>query len=164
MNRLQRVQEILRLEAIAAAATDRARQHRAVLDAEARAELEQHGTAPSWRMPGIGSVALSMSREAAVVADAPALTAWVAERHPTEVEHVVREAFRKTLLTRSTPAGDVVVDSETGEIIPGLGVRPGGTPRALTITPTRDARDGYRALGEELLDGLLTPAGAAVRA
>lgn len=157
MNRTDRVREVLRLEGLAAAAKKRAAEHRAALDAEARAELDQHGTAPSWRMPGIGTVALPVSTEAPVIDDIAALTKWCRERHPSEVETVeqIRPAFQAALLARLVCDGDVVVDPDTGEIVPGMAVRRGGMPMSLTIRPSREVRDEYTAAGERLVDGLL---------
>lgn len=157
MKRDERVREVLRLEGLAAAAYRRAAQHRAELDREARAELEREGTAPSWRLPDIGTVALPLSKEAAVVADVGDLAKWVAARYPTEVEQVrqVRPAFQTALLQRVVCTDDVVVDPETGEVIPGLAVRPGGVPKTLTITASRDAKAVFAAHGDQLLDAIL---------
>lgn len=156
MNRTDRVREILRLEGLADAAKKRAAEHRAALDAEARTELEQHGTAPSWRLPDIGTVTLPLTKEAPVIADIEALTKWCLERHPDEVEtvHQVRASFQAALLARVVCDGDVVVDPATGEIVPGVAVRVGGVPQSLSIRPSRTARAAYAAAAAELLDGL----------
>lgn len=69
MNRRELAAEIVRLEGLAAAAKARAAGHRAELEADACRELEEQGTAPTWRLPGLGTVLLSTSREAPVVAD-----------------------------------------------------------------------------------------------
>ncbi|MEU4590072.1 hypothetical protein [Micromonospora aurantiaca (nom. illeg.)] len=157
MNRTERVQEILRLEGLADAAKKRAAAARAQLDAEARAELDREGTAPSWRLPDIGTVALAVSKEAPVIADIEALTKWCRERHPGEVEtvHQIRASFQTALLQRVLCEGDVVVDV-SGEIVPGMAVRVGGVPQSLSIRPSRDARAVFAAAGEHLLDVLLS--------
>jgi hypothetical protein len=157
LNRFDRVREVLRLEGLAAAANRRAREHRTALEEEARAELAREGTAPSWRSPDIGTVALPLTTEAAVVADIDALTKWVTARYPTEVETVpqIRAAFQAALLQRATCDGDVVVDPGTGEVIPGLAVRQGGQPKTLTITASRDARAVFARHGDELLASIL---------
>ncbi|MGW4467500.1 hypothetical protein [Micromonospora sp. NPDC004704] len=161
MTRVERVQEILRLEGLADAATKRAKEVRAALDTEARAELEEQGTAPSWRMRDIGTVALPLSKEAPVISDIDALLAWCKERYPTEVEarEQIRAAFQTALLTRVACAGDVVVDPETGEVVPGMAVRAGGMPRTLTITASRDAKAVFAAAGQQMLEELLALAG-----
>lgn len=92
MNRTERVQEVLRLEGLADAAKRRAAEHRAALDADARAELEREGTAPSWRLPDIGTVALAVSKQAPVVADIEALTAWCLARYPGRSRPSTRSA------------------------------------------------------------------------
>lgn len=157
MNRTERVQEVLRLEGLADAARKRAAVHRGVLDTEARAELEQHGTAPSWRLPDIGTVALAVSKEAPVVCDLAALTQWCLVRYPSEVETVpqLRAGFPAALAQRVVCEGDVVVDPRTGEIVPGMTVRPGGVPQTLSIRASRDARTVYAAAAEQLLEGLV---------
>lgn len=161
MNRAEQIQQILRLEGIATAARRLAEQHREALAEQARAELAEQGTAPTWRMPGLGVVTMPLSREAAVVADPAALLAWAAERYPTEVEtiHQVRAAFQTTLLGRAVCDGDVVVDPATGEIVPGLAVRPGGQPRALTIRADKQVTTAAVQAGREWLEGMALLAG-----
>lgn len=156
MNRTDRVREVLRLEGLAAAAVARAGAHRAELDREAREELAREGTAPSWRLPDIGTVALPISKEAPVISDVGALLKWVEVRHPSEVETVrqVRVAFQAALLKRVDCDGEVVLDPETGEVIPGMTVRPGGMPKTLTITASRDVKDAFAIGGGRLLDYL----------
>lgn len=157
MNRTDRIQEVLRLEGLADAAKRRAAEHRAALDAEARAELEQHGTAPSWRLADIGTVTLPVTKEAPVIADIEALTRWCLDRYPSEVEtvHQIRASFQAALLGRLMCDGDVVVDPATGEIVPGMAVRAGGMPQSLSIRPSRPARAAAAAAGAALLDSML---------
>lgn len=157
MNRVDRVREVMRLEGLAQAAYRRAAGHRTELEREARTELEREGTAPSWRLPNIGTVALPLSKEAPVIADIDALAEWVQQRHPSEIEHrrQVRPAFQAALLQHVTCADGVVIDPETGEVIPGLAVRPGGVPKALTIVASRDAKAILAANADVLLDAIL---------
>jgi hypothetical protein len=159
VNRSDRLQEVLRLEGIATAARTRAADHRAALNAEACAEFEQHGTAPTWRLADLGTIILPVSKETPAVRDPAALVEWCRDRHPTEVETLaqIRPAFQHALLKRAQPDGDVVVDPVTGEIIPGLCVRPGGIPKALTIRPTPEAEAVYATFGHRLLDEMLAP-------
>lgn len=153
MNRAEIAAEIVRWEGLAAAATARATAHRAVLETAARAELEQ-GTVPTWRMPGIGTVTLPVSREAVIVADPAAWVAWVAARHPGEIVQQIRPTSERALLGRLTVDGDVVVDPDTGEIVPGLSVRPGGVPGRLALRLTADAREAAQAAAAVDLEGL----------
>lgn len=164
MNRNERVREVLRLEGIAAAAKRRAGEHRQQLATEAHAELEFHGTAPTWRMPDIGTVTLPLSQEAPAITDIALLLTWVKERHPEEVEtvHQVRAAFQTALLQRAVCDGDLVIDPQSGEVIPGMTVRPGGRPGALTFRVPSDIKDVYAALGDSILEALDEPTGAEV--
>lgn len=68
-----------------------------------------------------GTVSFAAGRPAAKVTDEQAFLRWVVARYPTEVEQVVRAAFRKRLLDAVTGAGDPV-DTSTGEVIPGVEV------------------------------------------
>jgi hypothetical protein len=64
----------------------------------------------------------------------------VKRRYPSEVLEVVNPAFQKALLARLSPVGEVVSDPTTGEVVPGLGVHPGGQPLSLRFTPNGDAQ------------------------
>lgn len=160
MNRTERLQEVLRLEGLAAAAKSRAGEHRAALEDEARAELAREGSAPTWRMGDIGTITLPVSSEQPIISDIAALLAWCKERHPSEVQLIeqVRPSFQGLLLKRAVAAGELVVDGETGEIVPGMSVRHGGEARTLTIRATPDAKYLYAKLGERALDDLLAAA------
>lgn len=157
MNRADRVSHILQLEALAAAARARALVMRSDLADEATTELEREGAAPTWRLPEIGTVSMPLSKETVVVADPAALLAWCQERHPEQIRQVaeIYPAALTALLDRAVPDAGVVLDPATGEIIPGLAVRPGGVPGALTIRTERDAKAAYAAAGAHLLDQLM---------
>jgi hypothetical protein len=157
MNRSDRLQELLRLDGLIAAAKERASQHRATLGAEAAGEYEREGMAPTWRWPELGTVILPISKETPVVADAEALVEWCRERYPSELETYVRirPAFQDALLRRAQPMGECAMDPATGEVIPGLGVRPGGIPKALTIRATPEVTDLFAKAGRQMLDELM---------
>jgi hypothetical protein len=159
MNRTERLQEVLRLEGLAAAATTRAKYYRDELALEARDELKREGSAPTWRIPDLATISLSVSRETPYVLDEHLLLTWCKQRHPDEVETVeqVRGAFRGHLLATGILSGDSVAEATTGEVIPGLGVRPGGVPQSLTVRPTHAARVVFAAMGERTLEELLAP-------
>lgn len=154
MTRADMVREILRLEGLAHAATLAAVDLRTQLADLARAEYTEHGTAPSWRLPGIGSVVLPISQEAPVVANERALVAWLQERHPDAVEVKPRPSSVTALKRRLRCDGDLVVIADTGEIVPGMTVRPGGEPKSLTITAEKEITAAYLALGAGLLEEL----------
>lgn len=164
MNRTERLQEVLRLEGLAVAARNRAQEHRAALTEDARAELEREGAAPTWRVSDIGTITLPVSKEQPFVFNEAVFLAWCKERHPDQVEHVerVRGAFQASLLSGAFIEEGDVVDGQSGEIVPGVAVRPGGQPQALTIRATPEARALFEADGARLLDDLLAiPAEAA---
>ena len=159
MNRAERLQELLRLEGIAAAARERAAEHRAVINADACAEYEREGAAPTYRHPDLATIILPLSKETPFVEDAALFVKWCQERYPSEVvvAPTVRPVFQAALLKRVQPLGEAVVDPATGEEIPGLGVRPGGVPKALTIRPTPEAEAVFAAIGRRDLEDLLAP-------
>lgn len=161
MNRAERLQELLRLEGLITAAKERVTDHRAALNAEASGEYEREGMAPTWRWPDLGTIILPVSKETTVVADADALAKWCQQRYPTEVETLVqiRPAFQVALLQRTRGDGDGVVDMATGELVPGLAVRAGGVPKALTIRPTPEASALFTEVGRQELEHLLAPVG-----
>lgn len=158
MNRAEATRQVLLLEAAAAQLKERARGLRSGLDADARAELEEQGTAPTWRLADIGTWSLPVSKETATVTDGAALTAWVKGRYPSEVVEVVNPAFQQALLSRLVLVGEHVADPATGEIVPGLGVRPGGVPQSMRFRPSAGAQavadQAASALVEQLAAGL----------
>jgi hypothetical protein len=147
------VRQALIWEAAAKKAYARAARWREQLDADARAELAEQGTAPTWRLPDLAMVTLPVSKETVVVADLDRLAKWVQSTHPTEVETVVqvRPAFVTRLLAVARVDGELAVDGE-GTVIPGLSVRPGGVPQTLRFTPTPEARLVLGEAAERVLD------------
>lgn len=161
MNRTERLQEVLRLEGLAAAANARAKAHRDELSLEARAELDREGSAPTWRLPDLATISLAVSKETPFVADDWQLLQWCKDRHPDQVETVeqVRGTFRSSLLVTGIISGESVVDNLTGEVVPGLAVRVGGIAQSLTIRPSHAAKALFAEMGERTLAELLTPVG-----
>lgn len=138
MNRAEATRQVLLLEAAAAQITARAKVLRDGLNADAVAEYEEQGSAQTWRFD-LGTWSQGISKEAPVVADPAALVDWVRDRYPSEVVEVVNPAFQKALLARLVPVGDAVLVRETGEVVPGLAVRPGGRPLTMRFNPAGDA-------------------------
>lgn len=97
---------------------------------------DQHGA-------NLGAVTLAAGRTTARVSDESAFVRWVADRYPTEVEQIVRDAFRRRLLSEAGKAGDPV-DTETGEVIPGVAIEQGEP--YVTVRPTDVARDRMRTM------------------
>lgn len=164
MNRSDTVRNILVLEQFAAEAKRLAGQHRDRLGAEARAELEQHGTAPTWRLPDIAQVVLPVSKQAVLVSDAALLQAWVQHHTPDEIEVVttrrVRPGYVNALLGEVIADGEAVVWRQTGEVVPGLAVRAGGVPGSLSIK----ADPGVKAVVADQVAAMLGTAHSAITA
>lgn len=154
MNRREHVEAVLRLEGLAAAAQARAAAIRKALAEQARAELDAQGTAPTWRLPGIGTVTLPVTKDTVVVADEAGLLDWVRRHHPGEIVAQVRTSFRDALLRRLVIDGETVIHPDTGEEMPALAVRQGGHPRALSFRLDQAAKDSAQAEAELTLEGL----------
>lgn len=159
-NRADVVRGVLLWEGVASAAKAKAATFRDQLTADARNEYSEQGTAPTWRLKDVGVVTLPLSNEAPYVADLEALTKWAKERHPDQVETIeqLRAAFVAALLARVEVDEGEVIDTTTGEIVPGIGVREGGLPKALSITPAKAARALIAVHAEDMiaaLDGAL---------
>jgi hypothetical protein len=156
------VKNILVLEEFAAEAKKLAAAQRLKLDEQARTELAEQGTAATWRLADIATVVLPLSKEKIVVSDGDALLKWVEHRHPGEVEKVTTTRVRPSFLTVITGTmkvdGDVVVDPDTGEIVPGLAVTKGGVPGTLRIT----AEPGVKAVVGAAVAEMLGTAHAAI--
>lgn len=169
MNRTELTQGILWLDQLAVAAKAEATKLRDMLTADARAEFVEQGTAPTWRIPDVATIAASVSHESVHVSDDAAFTAWVAERYPTEVETVtrVRGAWLTGFLTRTRVHGDdpedmIAADGETGEVVPGVTVRAGGQFAGISIRATADAKAVFGALARTGLERLALDSGPAV--
>lgn len=144
---------ILLLESFAAEAKRLADERRAALAERARKQLESDGIAPTWRLPEVATVTLGVTKTAAFVADEAKLLAWVHAKHPGHLEEIVRvrPAFLAQLLAAVVVEGEVVADPETGEIVPGIGVRHGGRPDKLSIRAAAGVKAGMAELVAEML-------------
>ena len=153
MNRADLTKTVLLYDQLAAAAKERAAVARAELDRQAKDELETQGMAPTWRLPDVGTITLPLSQETFYLADAEARLKWVCDRHADATDYVLTVAtdFLARLERRLVVSGDVVVDTASGEIVPGYAVRRGGVPGSLSIRPSADAK----ALARVHADGLL---------
>jgi len=158
MNRAEKSKAILLYDQLAAAAKAKSAHLRGELEADARTEYEQQGMAPTWRMPDVGTVILPIASQQIVVADEDKLIAWVADRDPAMVESIqrVNGTHLVGILSHAVAEGDVACDPRTGEVIPGLAVRAGGQPMALSIRPSSDARAIARLHAEGLLHNFET--------
>lgn len=121
--------------AVADEAKARADAARAELADQARHEYQQTGAAPTWRIPGIGTVPLYLTNDQVAVVDEAAYVAHVADRHPGEVETIrrVRPAFDEALRKR-------LLADRAQPMPPGLELRVGGAPRGVAIRAGADAK------------------------
>ncbi len=150
-NRADQARAVLFWDAVADNAAARAAAAREDLAAAARAELARDGTAPTWRIPGVGTVPLALSIDAVVVADTLTYTRWVAQRYPDEVEQRVRPEFDKWLRRRAAQRGDPPCDDH-GEAIPGVRFVAGGAARGVSVRPEPAARESAAAAALAFLD------------
>ena len=164
MNRTQLVQAVVWLDAMAARAKAEAGKLRADLAADARAEFEEQGTAPTWRIKDVAAVSSSVSNAAVYVDDEPAFTAWVAKRYPTEIETItrVRPAWQGAFLNGVPGAHGIVTDLDTGECVPGLAIRAGGEFVGISIRATAAAKEVFGTFAAAGLRQLAASAGPAI--
>lgn len=163
MNRTELVQACIWLDQLAAQAKAERAKLAAQLSADARAEFEEQGTAPTWRIPDVAVVAASVSHEAAFVSDEKAFVEWMAKRFPSEVETVtrVRPAWQTAFLSGLQSAGEVACAPD-GEVVPGVSVRPGGEFAGVSIRATGAAKEVFGRLAEHGLRRLALEAGPSV--
>ena len=161
MNRTDLIKAIVWLDQLVAQAKAESSKLRLELMADARAEFEEQGTAPTWRIPDLATVAAAVSHSTAYVADEPAFTAWVAKRYPTEIERRVRPVFTELVL-KSANVDGTLVSYEDGEVVPGLAVRPGGEFAGVSIRATREAKEVFSALASHGLRELAAHASPVV--
>jgi hypothetical protein len=160
VNRFELIRRTLMWESVAAAARARASGIREQLTADARAEYAEQGTAPTWRLPDIGTVTLPVSKESVYVADETALTRWVDANAPSEIEIVyrIRPAYLTSLLGSVRCVDGLeehMVADDEGTIIPGLAVRPGGdAASSLSFRPTPLAKQVAAAGAERLMESV----------
>lgn len=156
MNRFEHIRRVLVWESVAAAARAKAAGIRDQLTADARAEYEEQGTAPTWRLPDIGTVSLPVSKETVYVADERALLAWV-KAFPADDADVIETVERikpwyVADLLRLVQVVDGNVIDDLGTVVPGLAVRPGGTPGSLSFRPSTLAKEVAAAGAERLME------------
>lgn len=125
---------------------------RAALEADARAEYEEQGTAPTWRVP-FATVPTSVEHDGVEVVDETKVIEYLKRKHPGEVKTVVvvrNPTWLGNLLATAAERGltslietdeidklsnPKIVD-EDGEEIPGVAWRPGGAFKSISVTPT----------------------------
>lgn len=150
MNRAEVIRQVFLWEQAGEAALRRAAQFRAMLQADAEAEYREQGTAPTWRLPDIAQVSLSISKAAPTVTDEEALAKWLSLTRPSEVELRPRPAFVTALKKAARVDGDVVVDRD-GTVIPGMGVRQGGVAGSVRLVAEPEAKQVAADAAEQVL-------------
>ena len=164
MNRKDLIARYIWLDQVAKAAGDAKRILAAELNADARAEYEEQQTASTWRIPGMATVPQSVTNDAVVVRDEPKFVDWVARRFPTEVEMVVRPAFREQLLDKLIHVTDDLCHLADGEVVPGVEFKAGGEFIHISVRPTPAAREAFGAVAKATLLELAAKSGLAVEA
>jgi hypothetical protein len=83
----------------------------------------------------VATVTLVDPRPAVVIADEDAVTTWVAENYPTEVETRVRvrPGWQKRFVSGPDASTGPVADPRTGEVVTGLAVLPAPEPRSFSL-------------------------------
>lgn len=115
---------------------------------EAQLELAEHGTAMTARLPDVMALSAVTHRPWVSVHDEQVWRNWVQDRHPDEVETLVRvrpswqSVYLKAVAKRGSPP-----QAKDGEIIPGLSWHPGGgfSHVALVVSEPVKARLELRA-------------------
>lgn len=83
----------------------------------------------------IGAVAIGKPAETPVVTDDRALLAWVKANRPTEITESVNPAFVEVLKRQAKVHGHAF-DHDTGEVIPGIGLRESSPSYRPTVDKT----------------------------
>lgn len=160
MSIAEETRRILILEAFAKEANLLASEGRARLRKQAVEQLNSDGVAPSWTLPQIATVTLGTTTGGVYVDDDAKLTAWVQQIAPDQIRQVpeVSAEFMASLLKTVTVDGDLIVWPDTGEIVPGLKVKPAGEPKNLAIVP----KPGVRGVLDSRVAEMLGTAHAAI--
>lgn len=155
MNRSGVVTAVVWLDQIVAAAKAKREELAAQLEADARAEYAEQGTAASWRYPDVAKVTSRVSHSSVRVADEAAFLAWVQANHPDAVETLtrVRPGWQSRFL-------DEVL--EAGREVPGVVHEQGGRFLGVSVSAERDAKRALGYLAEEGLKLAALNAGSVV--
>ena len=164
MNRKDLIARFIWFDEISKAAARAKKDIAANLNADARAEFEEQGTASTWRIPGMATVPQSVTNDAVVVKDEARFVEWVARRYPTEVEMVVREAFREKLLQDLIRVDADDVCHVEGELVPGVEFRKGGEFIHISVRPTPAAREMFGAVARATMLEVAAKSGLALEA
>jgi hypothetical protein len=100
----------------------------------------------------VAKVSLITPQAKASVADQDAFTAWVEENYPTEVitTKAVRSSFQDAIFKEFEIAGDNVIHTKTGELVPGIKASKGNA-----YVSTRFEPEGRAKVMDALRNGTL---------
>lgn len=163
MNRADVVSRVVWLDQVIAAAKEARGALVADLEADAKAEYEEQQTASTWRIKGVATVPQSVTNDAVVVESEPRFVDWVAQRFPTEVDTIIRPAFRKLLLGELIHVADGVCHID-GEVVPGVEFRAGGEFIGVSVRATPEAKQAFGAVARATLLELAAKDPAAIEA
>jgi hypothetical protein len=153
LTRAQLTEQVAYYKALAEQAGKRERAFRAELTAQAEKEWRE-GSAPTWRIAGLGTVSSSIVNDAVVVDDEAALLAWVKEHNPDEVvtREEVAAPYRNALLknARVDEATGALVNA-AGEVVPGIKLVAGGQFKGISFLFGDDTKAAYAQAAEEAL-------------
>jgi hypothetical protein len=152
LTRAQLAEQVGYYKALAEQAGKAEKRYRAVLTAQAEAEYRQ-GTAPTWRIPGIGTVSTSIAQDAVVVVDEAALLAWVEVHQPDHVEtrKQVAAVYLNALLKNARLNEDGALVNAAGDVVPGLKMVPGGQFKGISFLFADDTKAAYAQVAEDAL-------------
>lgn len=127
---------------------------RAAIKAAARADFEEQGTAPTYRMPGY-TVSTSITHDGIEVVDEQLWLEFVTRRWPGEVETVrrVRSSWQSVYFAAVLGRGDPPCDDE-GTVLPGLAYRRGGEFRSVSVLPDAQTKWLLRKTAAEIASGV----------
>jgi hypothetical protein len=134
MNNTAKVRQIITWERLAEQAIKRARQLRAEITADL-VQAISNGGEQTTEYEALATVTLPLTTTGIITTNTTALTNWLIQHYPAAVEPIVqiRPDALKTLLKQIDIANGTPTLS--GVPVPGLDVRRGGQPKALTIKP-----------------------------
>lgn len=127
------------------------------LTADARAEYEEHRTAPTWRLP-FATAPTNLEQDGIEVTDEKALLDYLEQTRPDEVvttRHVRNPDWLKHWLGEAGERGGkerLAVDTD-GTVIPGTAWRAGGAFKSVSVTPTTTAAREIRRMAERYANG-----------
>ncbi len=141
----------------AAAACDAmAKKLREALVADARNEYDEHGTVPTWRLPGM-TVSGRTTTASVAISDEGAFDEWAEKHYPSEIERVfvvrAKGAWLAAFLKGVAARGEPLCDKDGAEVS-GLSFRPGGEFDGIAVKVDSDVKEMFADYAAEITAGL----------